>query len=480
MSEIASNDSEIRGGSPVPPPRFPVPNDAPDLSGRRVAVVGMGRSGRACVRFLARRGARVAAADARNAADLTEVAAELAERNVPLATGPHAPALFDGADLVVLSPGVPHTLPVLDRVRKRGVPVIGELELAARFVSEPVAAVTGTNGKTTVVTLLGEMLRASGRSVFVGGNIGTPLIVHADDGTPRDRLVLEVSSFQLDTAERFRPDVAVLLNISDDHLDRYPDFAAYIRSKGRIFRNMGPGDTGVIRADDPGVVAAAEGARCRFLEFRRGGRGPARAVRDGDRLRIDAGETGMDLDLSRWTPAGDHNLENLAAAALAALAAGGLPGGIQAATDEFRGLPHRLETVAEIGGVRFVNDSKATNVDAVVRALAAFDRPIVLVMGGRGKGGGYAPLREGVARRVRRLVATGESGGEMAAALGPFCAGGAVEAADLREAVRLAADAARPGDVVLLSPGGSSFDAYGSYAERGEDFRRAVRELGAE
>jgi UDP-N-acetylmuramoylalanine--D-glutamate ligase len=236
----------------------------------------------------------------------------------------------------------------------------------------------------------------------------------------------------------------------------------------------------VIRADDPGVVAAAEGARCRFLEFRRGGRGPARAVRDGDRLRIDAGETGMDLDLSRWTPAGDHNLENLAAAALAALAAGGLPGGIQAATDEFRGLPHRLETVAEIGGVRFVNDSKATNVDAVVRALAAFDRPIVLVMGGRGKGGGYAPLREGVARRVRRLVATGESGGEMAAALGPFCAGGAVEAADLREAVRLAADAARPGDVVLLSPGGSSFDAYGSYAERGEDFRRSVRELGAE
>lgn len=449
----------------------------PPLSGRRVVVVGMGRSGRACVRFLDRRGARVTAADARSPGTLGDVAEDLANRNIPLVAGPHPSDLLDDADLVVVSPGVPHTLPSLEEARRRGVPVIGELELAARFLGDPIAAVTGTNGKTTVTTLLGDMLRASGRSVFVGGNIGTPLIAYADAGGPRDRLVVEVSSFQLDTIDRFHPHVAVLLNISDDHLDRYPDFDAYVRSKGRIFRNMGPADVGVIHAGDPHVVDAAAGARCRFLEFRRGARRPGRAVRDGGRMHLDAGDRGMALELARWTPAGEHNLENLAAAALAALAAGATPAGIQAATDAFRGLPHRLETVAEIGGVRYVNDSKGTNVDAVARALAAFDTPILLIMGGRGKGGGYEALWTPVARRVRRLVVTGEAAPEVARSLGPACAGGVAEAADLSEAVQLAAESAQPGDVVLLSPGGSSFDAYGSYGERGEDFRRAVEGL---
>jgi UDP-N-acetylmuramoylalanine--D-glutamate ligase len=459
------------------PVSAPKPAAAPALSGRRVVVVGMGRSGRAAVRFLARRGARVAAADARPPAALADVVDELAARDIPLVTGPHPPELFDGADLVVLSPGVPHTLPPLEDARGRGVPVIGELELAARFLSAPIAAVTGTNGKTTVTTLLGEMLRASGRSVFVGGNIGAPLIAQADEGTPRDRLVVEASSFQLDTIDRFHPDVAVLLNISDDHLDRYPDFDAYVRSKGRMFRNMGPADAGVINAGDPHVRAAASGARCRRLEFRRGARGPGRAVRDEGRMHLDAGDRGMTLELANWTPAGAHNLENLAAAALAALAAGATPAGIQAAVDAFRGLPHRLETVAEIAGVRYVDDSKGTNVDAVARALSAFDAPLVLIMGGRGKGGGYAALRAPVARRVRRLIVTGESAAEVADSLGPACAGGVAEAADLAAAVRLAAGSARPGDVVLLSPGGSSFDAYESYGERGADFRRAVEAL---
>ncbi|MFP4389021.1 MAG: UDP-N-acetylmuramoyl-L-alanine--D-glutamate ligase, partial [Desulfococcaceae bacterium] len=454
------------------------PSDAPSLSGLRLVVVGMGRSGRACVRFLARLGARVVAADSRPPGALAEVAAELAERDVPLAAGPHPPELFDGADGVVLSPGVPHTLPVLEAARGRGIPVIGELELAARLATEPIAAVTGTNGKTTVTTLLGEMLRASGQSVFVGGNIGTPLIAHVDDGVPCDRLVVEVSSFQLDTADRFHPDVAVLLNISDDHLDRYPDFDAYARSKGRIFRNMGPRDAGVIPADSPHMDLATKGARCRFLTFRKGGGTPASAFREKGCLRIENGTRSLAIDLTRWTPAGDHNLENLAAAALAALAAGGTPAGIQAAADAFPGLPHRLETVADVGGVRYVNDSKGTNVDAVARALAAFEAPVVLIMGGRGKGGGYEILRPLVSARVRRLVVTGESAAEVAAILGPACAGGVADAPNLEAAVRIAANSARSGDVVLLSPGGSSFDVYESYAERGEDFRRAVRELG--
>lgn len=460
------------------PAATPAPRSAPSLAGRRVVVVGMGRSGVACVRFLTRRGAKVTAADARDSATLQNVARELRERDVPLVAGPHPEDLFQNAEMVVLSPGVPHTLPPLEEARRRGVPVIGELELASRFVAEPIAAVTGTNGKTTVTTLLGDMLRASGQSVFVGGNIGTPLIAHADDGSPCDRLVVEVSSFQLDTAEEFHPEVGVLLNISDDHLDRYPDFDAYVRSKGRMFRNMGPADTGIVPAGDPHAAKAVRDVRCPLRTFRRGARKPASAFRENGFLRIEDGPRSAAIDLARWTPAGDHNLENLAAAALAALAAGGTAEGIQAAADAFRGLPHRLETVAEIGGVRYVNDSKGTNVDAVARALSAFEAPILLIMGGRGKGGGYEVLRPLVAERVRRLIVTGESAETVAAALGSAPADGVADAPNLGAAVRIAADSARTGDVVLLSPGGSSFDAYGSYGERGEDFRRAVRELG--
>ncbi len=448
-----------------------------ELGGQHIVVVGLGITGIATATFCWRRDARVTAVDAART-PATEAAAEsLGPLGVEVLLGAGPEACVGEADLIVLSPGVPHDLPVFREAAARGVPVIGEIELAYRFLQCPIAAVTGTNGKTTTTTLLGEMLRASGASVFVGGNIGEPLIGFADGGGAVDWVVAEVSSFQLDTIRRFRPRIGVVLNVSDDHLDRYPDLEAYGASKFRLLENQTPGDVAVLNGDDA-FTAARKPPAARRLVFGRGGFDGEGASIAEDRVRIRMERRApVELDLTESPLSGLHNQENIAAAALAALSAGATPEGIRTAIRGVAGLPHRMEWVATVAGVRYVDDSKATNVGAVLRAVQGLPGPAVLIMGGLDKGGSYAPLADLVRERVRRLVLLGQAAPVIQEALGGLTE--TVRAASMAEAVGIAAQAAAPGDTVLLSPACASFDMYKSYAERGADFARAVRSLGS-
>lgn len=448
---------------------------------KRILVMGMGRSGIACARFLKDRGGAVTVTDSADESTLASAAAELRGLGIAVELGRHSGGLFTTAGLIVLSPGVPHTLAPLEEARRRGIPVIGEMELACRFIGEPIVAVTGTNGKTTTTTLIGRMIEASGLSAFVGGNIGTPLIEYVAAGLRRDRVVAEVSSFQLDTIERFRPRVGVLLNITPDHLDRYDDMAAYARSKERLFENQSAGDIAVLNGGDPAILAMAPRIAARKWFFNPPSPADDGIFLEGGTLMLRIRDrAALAVDISATRLAGRHNLENIAAAVLATLAAGGSVEGIASALADFRGLPHRLEYVATVGGVRYFDDSKGTNTDAVVRALEAFDSPVVLIMGGRDKGGGYGDLREAVKQRVKSLVLIGEARDAIARELGDCCGGRVEKVASMAAAVQCAHASAEPGDVVLLSPACASFDMFKSYAHRGEVFCRAVAELSEE
>ncbi len=451
-----------------------------DFTDRNVLVVGLGASGMALARFLKKRGADVTVSDAAPEERLAGHIPALKALGVRLDLGGHSPRAFEAADMIVISPGVPHTLAPLEAARRRGVPVTGELELASRFISAPVIAVTGTNGKTTVVTLLGRMLERSGLSTFVGGNIGDPLIGFADGAQDADVAVVEVSSFQLDTAETFRPRVSVLLNITDDHMDRYPDFNAYVLSKGTIFRNQQAGDTAVINGDDPHAVRISRTVSCTKRMYRSAKNDAAEADGTGatiyeDRIRIrrDGGPP-AEIDLSAVRLPGRHNRENICAAALAALSCGGSLEGIGSALADFKGLSHRIEYVETINGVDYYNDSKATNADAVKRALECFSGPIILIMGGRDKGGDFSALTEPVRSNVKTLILLGEAADLLQ---GVFDGVAPIrKATGMADAVAKARALAAPGDAVLLSPGCASFDMYGGYAARGEDFRRAAKQ----
>lgn len=451
-----------------------------ELAAKNILVVGIGKSGLAVARFAGRRGATVTVTDLCDEAALAAHLPELRQTGTRLVLGQHPFEIFQQADLIVVSPGVPHTIEPLEMARKQNIPVIGELEFASRFIREPVVAVTGTNGKTTTTSLLGEMLALSGKRVFVGGNIGKPLIEYVEEDSGAEIVVIEISSFQLDTASTFRADVAVLLNISEDHLDRYDSFEAYVASKGRIFSNQAPEDTAVINRMDPEVKKLAASCRAKVRPFFHAGRNDSDpepgAVIFEERIIIHAdGGKRVSLDLKQASLTGAHNRENIAAAALAALAAGATAAGIQAAINSFRCLAHRLEAVGTINGVLYVNDSKGTNVDAVARALDAVSRPTVLIMGGRDKGGDYTVLRQKLKKTVKQLVLMGEAAEAIETQLGS--AAPVLNAADMAQAVKLAAEASDPGDVVLLSPACSSFDMYDSYSQRGEDFCNRVREL---
>jgi len=450
-----------------------------ELAQKNILVVGLGKSGQAAARFAARQKARVTVTDLNAADRLTEFLPGLEDQGIRLVLGEHPEGIFKQAELIVVSPGVPHTIVPLELARQAGVPILGELEFAARFVREPVVAITGTNGKTTTTALVGDMLEHSGRRVFVGGNIGNPLIDYVAGGGGADWVVLEVSSFQLDTASTFHANVAVLLNISADHLDRYDDFEAYVRSKGRIFRNQVDADTAIVNRMDPEIKKLATACRARVWPFVHSGRNGSPPDTGAeiltDRLVLRTGGGPLVLDLREALLTGAHNRENIAAAALATLAAGGTAAGIQQAIKQFQGLAHRLETVATINGVLYVDDSKGTNVDAVSRALESFCQPTVLIMGGRDKGGDYTALKPQLARSVKQLVVMGEAAATIAKQL--KAATPVENAADMAQAVRLAAAAAAPGDVVLLSPACSSFDMYESYAQRGDDFCKQVNAL---
>jgi UDP-N-acetylmuramoylalanine--D-glutamate ligase len=453
-----------------------------DLYGKHVLVVGLARSGLAVARFLKGRGALVTITDQAAETGLGGSLEQARQLGVALELGGHRAESWLAADLIVISPGVPHTLDPLCAARQRGVPVIGEVELAARYIQRPILAVTGTNGKTTTTELLGRMLASSGRRVFVGGNIGNPLIEIVDRDDQLDAIVAEISSFQLDTIDTFKPHVAVLLNITPDHLDRYADLEAYAASKARIFENQTEDDFAVCNGNDPLVQQQCGSIPSqRFSFFNRppenGGMGNGAVITPIQVAFVLPGSVQGRVDLSRCRLTGPHNRENIAAACLAALAFGADPAGIQKAVDQFQGLDHRMESVATVNGVSFVNDSKATNVDAVVRALECFDSPVILIMGGRNKGYDFSPLDSHIRRRVKRLILYGEAGPEIQAVLGNSAIDGSERTKDLSQAVSLAYAQAAAGDTVLLSPACASFDLFGSYAERGESFRRLVKEL---
>ncbi|HEX7125022.1 MAG TPA: UDP-N-acetylmuramoyl-L-alanine--D-glutamate ligase, partial [Thermodesulfobacteriota bacterium] len=462
-----------------------------DLAGRQVLVVGLGKSGQAAARFLAARGAAVTGNDARPSLP-PEVEASLRGAGVALALGGHEAARFAAADLIVLSPGVP-PIPALEAADRAGVPVVSEVELASRFLAGPIAAITGTNGKSTTTEVLGACCRAAGWRVFVGGNLGTPLVEAADEeacaGRPFEAVVAEVSSFQLERIAAFRPRVASIVNITEDHLDRYPSMAAYVAAKARLFENMGEGDHLVLNADDPRVAALAAdvrpGTRITWVSVL--GRptpsgAPAEAtVEPGSGVEVGReGRGALRFEGERYPLAkvrlpGRHNLENMLVAVAMGRRLGVPAAAIQRALEGVASLAHRIERIGEARGVGFYDDSKGTNVAAVVRALESFATPVVLIAGGKDKGGDYAPLAPLVKARVRRLVLIGEAAPRMAAALGRLT--DTVRAPSLEAAVEAAFAAARPGDSVLLSPACSSFDMFRDYLHRSEVFAAAVRAL---
>jgi UDP-N-acetylmuramoylalanine--D-glutamate ligase len=451
-----------------------------ELAGKQVVVVGLARSGIAAAGFLARRGARVVATDRRPAAELPAEAVTLAQREgVRLELGGHSERTFTASDLVVVSPGVPWDLAELRAARAAGVPVMAELELGARQIPGPVAAVTGTKGKSTTTAALGAMLAEAGRDVRVGGNIGQAVTGLLEGASPETVFVLEVSSFQLEGTDTFHPKVAVFLNISADHLDRHASFEDYAAAKARIFANQTSEDWAVVNGDDPGVLAHASQTRARLLPFTSApasiGASSSAFFRAGHAVfRLDGhDEILFPVDSVRLP--GSHLLLDLLAASAAARLLGAPADAIRRAVAEFRGVEHVLERVAEVEGVVFFNDSKATNVDAARKSLEAFDRPVVAILGGRYKGGSFADLRPLLARSGRAVMAIGETRARVAAELGDAVT--VVPCDSLEEAVDRAFAEAVRGDVVLLAPACSSFDMFQDYADRGRAFKRAVQAL---
>ena len=443
------------------------------VEGSRVTVAGAARSGLAAAELLAHRGARVTLSDSRAA--LPE-ADHLRSLGVALELGGHVRETFTSADLVVLSPGVPPEQDVIQAARDRGIPVIAEIELASRWLLGRVIAITGTKGKSTTTALTGRMLEAAGFTVTVGGNIGSPLSAQVSASTPETFHVVETSSFQLEQIATFHPWIAVMLNFSPDHLDRHPNVEAYAAAKARIFENQNAGDFAVINADDPAVLELARRGRATARRFSLAGtidRGTV--VDDGwivDR-RSDRAERLVPLDAIHLL--GRHLVNDVMAAATVGAIAGAAPAAMTAAVDAFRGLEHAMELVAEVGGVRFVNDSKATNVESALRSIESFDRDLVLIAGGRYKGGDLRLLREPLKARGKALVAIGEARPLLREALGDVVR---VEEADsFAAAIARAHELAKPSGVVLLAPACSSFDMFRDYADRGRRFKDEVKRL---
>jgi UDP-N-acetylmuramoylalanine--D-glutamate ligase len=447
----------------------------PWFAGRKALVIGLARSGTAAMRLLLRHGAGVIGADRRRADELSPDLAEVKGRGADLRFGGMDLPLLEGRDLVVVSPGVPTDLPLLLEAERRGIPVVAEIELGFSVARAPIVAVTGTNGKSTTTELVGAMGRSAGRRTEVLGNIGTALSEHAEEVPADGLLVVEVSSFQLEACTRFRPRVGVILNVTPDHLDRHGTMERYAAIKARLFERQTEEDFRVQPLGDPRLTALLTPMKSVPLWF-----GFADPTADGVweeagalRFRF-SGRTGVILRRDDAPLRGPHNTENMAAAAAAALAVGIGEKDIARALREFRGLPHRLVTVAEIEGVRYVNDSKATNVDAMRRALESFSEPITLIAGGRDKNGDFASVSALVLERVRLAIYVGEATSKLERAWPSLPA---VRAATLEEAVSIAHDRTAPGGVVLLSPGCASYDMFRNFEERGARFEAAVLEV---
>ena len=445
-----------------------------ELLNRQVVVMGLARTGVACADFLATQGAQVIATDMRDESQMADVLLQLKNHNIRFVLGKHNEQDFLQADLIVVSPGVPMDHPILLKASANGIEIISEIELAARFITAPMVAITGTNGKTTTTTLLGELCKASGFATYVGGNIGDPLIELPASGQNVQRVVAEISSFQLEWIRCFHPHVAVLLNLSEDHLDRYKCYEDYVKAKLSIFENQTATDFAVLNRDDEQVWQVVNSIKATIFPFSRR-KQLAEGIYCIDHeivYRHDNEE--LRFPISDFKLHGVHNLENIMAALASALLLGCKKEPSLQLLNSFEALHHRMEFVRELNGVRYFEDSKATNVGSVVKALESFDN-IILIAGGKDKGGSYTPLHKLVQKRVKLLVLIGEAAGRMEKELGNLTT--VCRADSLEDAVKKSAVKAVSGDTVLLSPACSSFDMFASYEERADCFIKAVRSL---
>ena len=446
-----------------------------EVAGKKILVVGLARSGAAAATFLAERGARVTVNDAKPESELS-AASELRTQGIEIVAGNHLPELFVNSDLIVASPGVPLVLEPFQKARAAGVPIISEVELAARFLRGRLIGITGSNGKTTTTTLIGELLRDAGLPTQVGGNIGAPLIGLVESSRDDGLTVIELSSFQLEAVEQMHLFTAVLLNITPDHLDRYASMEDYAAAKARILINQTPEDLAVLNADDARVSQMKSLTQAHTVYFSR-----ERVLDEGICLRgdevvsrSDGQERGL-ISREEIGLRGAHNLENVMAALAVGLACGASPDSMRATIRNFKGVEHRLEFVAEINGVKFYNDSKATNVDAAIKSLEAFPGGVIVILGGKDKGSDYAPLAPLVRERCAHVILIGAAAKKIEAALQntrPLH-----HAATMPEAVNLGFKLSRAGDTVLLAPACASFDMFDNYEHRGRVFKEAVKSL---
>ncbi len=448
-----------------------------ELKGKKVLVVGLGKSGLAAALFLRRRGAQVTVSDVRSAEALAKDIPALLEEGINVEAGGHGVLTFRRQDLIVVSPGVPLDTPELTQVRTFGLPIIGELELAGRFLKGKILAITGSNGKTTTTTLVGDILKAAGLPTLVGGNIGVPVIGLIEDSTDETWSVLEVSSFQLESTQQFHPAIAVILNITPDHLDRHGTFENYALAKERIFAAQQENDFVVLNADNARAAAASARSTAKVYWF-----SLEHPVSRG--AFVESGQIvfreSKDAPLERVMPLtgiplkGEHNVENVLAAVCASRLAGASADVIRHTVENFKAVEHRLEYVATINGVEFYNDSKATNVDATAKAIAAFDGGIHLILGGKDKNSDYRVLSDLLRSRVKAVYTIGSAAAKIESHLRGVVSIQSCET--LERAVTLAAEAAHPGEVVLLAPACSSFDQFESYEHRGRVFKQLVHE----
>ncbi len=446
-----------------------------DLNGKRVLVVGLGKSGVASALFLEKRGARVAVSDAKSPEQLRHEIPVLLDHGISVETGQHGERTFRDQDLIVVSPGVPFDVPQLVHARERHIPVIGEVELAAQFLKGSIAAITGSNGKTTTTTLAGEIIAAGGRKALVGGNIGTPAITFVENATDDTWIVLEISSFQLETIDTFHPKIAAILNVTPDHLDRHHTFDNYAETKARIFENQTANDFAVLNADDK--ICFEMGAKSKapvywFSRLKEVGRG---AFVANDRIFWRDHDTERDIMLlDEISLKGTHNVENVLAGVCIGMLAGIEAEHVRHAVTNFTAVEHRLEFVANVRGVEYYNDSKATNVDAAIKALESFPGGIHLILGGKDKGSDYTALNTLLPERVKRVYTIGAAAAKIEAQIRGT---EVVSAGTLQSAVQRASQAATVGDVILLAPACASFDQFDSYEHRGRVFKELVAQL---
>ncbi|HXU48248.1 MAG TPA: UDP-N-acetylmuramoyl-L-alanine--D-glutamate ligase [Candidatus Binatia bacterium] len=457
-----------------------------DLRGKRVLVVGLARTGVAASLFCSARGARVTATDRKNEHELAETAVLLRAAGVSLALGGHEQASLREQDLLVVSPGIPVNAPLLEDARKLGIPVWSEVELAWRFLRGKLIAITGSNGKTTTTSLVAHILKTSAIPTLVGGNIGVPLLSLVDSSSDATVTVAEISSFQLENVEEFRPEVGVLLNLTPDHLDRHASFEEYAGAKMRMFENQSERDAAILNADDPEVTRRMpNGPRIYWFSRKKRVMAGAFLLEEQIVFRADGAETQL-LRRSDITLRGEHNLENVLAACSAALLVGAPMAGIAEGVRSFAGVEHRLEFVGNVAGVQYYNDSKATNVDAALKAIEAFPKPqpssekgrLIVILGGKDKGSPYTPLREPLAARARDVLLIGAAAEKIAADLEGVTL--LERAGTLDRAVQIAKDRAKAGDIVLLAPACASFDQFENYEQRGRIFKDLVAKLSAQ